>query len=292
VRRLCVGVVVSSVFALFAPACGSDQSSPPTETSFDRKNFSHSTKVDNTWLPLVPGTQLTYEGRANRGTGALPHRIVSIVTDLTKVISGIRAVVIWERDFNEGQMVESELAFQAQDDDGNVWNLGEYPETYEQGKLTGAEDTWLTGRQRAQPGILMRAKPKVGSSSYLQGWAPAIEFRDRAKELKVGQRNCIAGQRCYKNVLVTDEWNPLDPPDGHQVKYYAPGVGTIRVEPGVGDKDQETLVLVGKVRLGAKALAAARAEALKEDARGYKVSKAVYGNTERAKRTARVDRPE
>jgi len=38
--------------------------------------------------------------------------------------------------------------------------------------------------------------------------------------------------------------------------------------------------------------AEARAEALKEDARAYKVSKAVYGNTERAKRTARVDRPE
>ena len=254
--------------------------------------FSRSSTVDNKWLPLVPGTQLTYEGRANRGTGILPHRIVSVVTDLTKVIDGIRAVVIWERDFNEGQMVESELAFQAQDDDGNVWNVGEYPETYEQGKLTGADDTWLTGVDRAKAGVLMRAKPQVGAPSYLQGWAPTIEFRDRAQDVKTGQRVCVNPDRCYTNVLVTDEWNPLDPPDGHQVKYYAPGIGTIRVEPGQGDQDQETLVLVGKVRLSAKALAEARAEALKEDARAYKVSKAVYGHTERAKRTARVDRPE
>ena len=133
------------------------------------------------------------------------------------MIGGIRAVVIWETDFNEGQMVESELAFQAQDNDGNVWNLGEYPEVYEQGKLVGAEDTWLQGVHRAKAGVLMRAKPQVGAPSYLQGWAPKIEFRDRARDVKTGQRNCI-GDRCYKNVLVTDEWNPLDPPDGHQTK--------------------------------------------------------------------------
>jgi hypothetical protein len=284
--------VVASLFALLASACGDDD--PPhavTEKDFPKMKWSHSATVDNTWLPLVPGTQLTYEGRANRGTGILPHRIVSIVTDLTKVINGIRAVVIWERDFNEGQMVESELAFQAQDDDGNVWNVGEYPEVYEQGKLVGAEDTWLQGVQRAKAGVLMRATPQVGAPSYLQGWAPEIDFRDRAQDVKTGQKNCI-GDRCYKNVLVTDEWNPLDPPDGHQTKFYAPGIGTIRVEPGEGDQDQETLVLVEKVRLSAKELANARAEALKEDARAYKVSKAVYGHTPRAKRTARVDRPE
>ena len=162
---------------------------------------------------------------------------------------------------------------------------------YDQGKLVGAEDTWITGLQRARPGILMRAKPKLGSPGYLQGWAPAIEFRDRAKEIKARQRNCVP-VRCYSNVLVTDEWNPLDPPDGHQTKYYAPGVGTVRVEPGVGDQDQETLVLVGKVRLDAKALAEARKAALDEDARGYTVSKDVYGKTPRVERTARVDKPQ
>ena len=89
-RRLCVGVVVASLLALLASACGSDEPPPATEKPFKHSNFSDSSKVDNTWLPLVPGTQLTYEGRANRGTGVLPHRIVSVVTDLTKVIDGIR----------------------------------------------------------------------------------------------------------------------------------------------------------------------------------------------------------
>jgi hypothetical protein len=138
--------------------------------------------------------------------------------------------------------------------------------------------------KRATPGVLMRTKPRVGSSSYLQGSAPDIEFRDRAKEYKTGHRSCVP-VKCFTNVLVTDEWNPLDPPDGHQLKYYAQGVGTIRVEPGQGSRDQETLVLVKNVKLSPKELAEVRAEALKLDKRAYDVSEDVYGKTPPAKYT-------
>ena len=71
------------------------------------------------------------KGAANRGQGRRPHQVITTVTDLTKVIDGVRTVVIWERDINDGRLLEGELAFQAQDDDGNVWNLGEYPEEYD-----------------------------------------------------------------------------------------------------------------------------------------------------------------
>jgi hypothetical protein len=40
-----------------------------TEKDFDRGNFPASAKVDNSWYPLVPGTQYILEGRANRGEG-------------------------------------------------------------------------------------------------------------------------------------------------------------------------------------------------------------------------------
>jgi hypothetical protein len=95
-----------------------------------RSNFPAAARVDNPWYPLVPGTQYLLEGRANRGEGRQPHRVIFTVTDLTKVIDGVRPVVIWDRDINEGQLEESELAFQAQDNDGNVWLHGEYPERW------------------------------------------------------------------------------------------------------------------------------------------------------------------
>ena len=40
---------------------------------FDSNNFAYPTKINNKWLPLVPGTQLILEGRANRGGVPLPH---------------------------------------------------------------------------------------------------------------------------------------------------------------------------------------------------------------------------
>ena len=63
----------------------------------------------------MPGTRLTLEGRANRGGGPLPHTVTFTVTDLTKVIAGVRTRVAWDVDVNEGELSETELAFFAQD---------------------------------------------------------------------------------------------------------------------------------------------------------------------------------
>jgi hypothetical protein len=122
-------VVIAAALPLLLPACGSggtvddaqgrqavsaattNVAKDVTEKDFDRGNFPPSAKVDNPWYPLVPGTQYIMEGRANRGEGRQPHRVVFTVTDLTKVIDGVRTIVVWDRDINEGQLEEAELAF-------------------------------------------------------------------------------------------------------------------------------------------------------------------------------------
>ena len=91
------------------------------------------------------GHQLVMVGTANRGQGQGAHRVVFTVTDIAKEIDGVRSLVVWDRDFQDGALVEAELSFWAQDDDGNVWNMGEYPEEWEDGELAGAPSTWLTG---------------------------------------------------------------------------------------------------------------------------------------------------
>ena len=205
------------------------------------------------------------------------------MTDLTKEIDGVRARIVWDRDFQDGELVEAELSFWAQDDDGNVWNLGEYPEVWEDGKLDGAPDTWLTGTQRAKAGIHMLADPHTGTPSYVQGRAPLIEFLDRAKVAAAHQRTCVP-VACYRDVLVTDEWNPLDQPaDGHQLKYSAPGVGVVRIE-AVGGDEQETLVLSKYEQLTSAAFADADAKVLKLDGDAYTLAKAVWAGTPPAER--------
>jgi hypothetical protein len=49
--------------------------------------------VENRAFPLVPGTQFVYRGKIIEGGASTPHSVVFTVTDLTKVVDGVRTVV-------------------------------------------------------------------------------------------------------------------------------------------------------------------------------------------------------
>ncbi|OLE29008.1 MAG: hypothetical protein AUG44_05745 [Actinobacteria bacterium 13_1_20CM_3_71_11] len=245
-------------------------------TPFDRRDFTDPTRIDNRFLPFVPGTQFILEGSAATSGGAVTRRIVLTVTDLTKVINGVRSAVLLDVDINDGQLAEAELAFQAQDSAGRVWDQGEYPEEYENGKFVGAPSTWISGVAGAEAGQHMLAHLAVGGRTYLQGFAPRIDFLDCAKVFKEHQRICVSGT-CYNDVLEIEESSPLDPDNARQHKFYAPGVGNIKITP-VNDPEAETLDLVRVNHLGAPALGAVRTAACLLETRAYKVS-AVYRTT-------------
>jgi len=240
---------------------------------FARNNFDRSTNIDNKWLPLKPGTQYVYKGYTQEGKKRVPHRVVFTVTDLTKMIDGVRTVVCWDTDYSAGQLVETELIFFAQDNDGNVWHLGQYRETYDELEFVGGR-AWLAGIEGARAGIFMKAAPRPGTPSYSQGYAPPpYNWTDRAKVDQVGQKTCVPSG-CYEDVLVIAE-SSKEELDAHQLKYYARGVGNVRVGwRGKGEKTRETLELVEVVKFGPDDLAKARAEALELEKRAY-----TYGRT-------------
>lgn len=256
-----------------------EQARTAVHTDFDPDNFPESPKIDNRFSPLEPGMQFTYEGRSNRGGGRLPHKVVFTVTGLTKEIDGVRAITLWDRDINNGKQLEGELAFWAQDDDGNVWLLGEYPEEYDdEGNFEAAPDTWFSGVDRARAGIMMRGDPQPGTGTYRQGYAPTIGFGDVAFVWKTGQKECVAG-KCYDDVLITDETNPEEPQDGHQLKYYAPDIGNIEAAPGRGGVEREVLELTKFARLDPGALEFANKNALRLEQRAYDKRNKVYSQT-------------
>jgi hypothetical protein len=275
---------------LVASACGKERPSSAvagasftkkiaTEKDFDRNQFSDPTTIDNQWFPLKPGTQFVYEGSAIQDDRSIARRVIFTITDLTKVIDGVRTLVAWDRDYNNGQLVEPELVFFAQDDDGNVWSLGQYPEEYEDGELVNAP-AWIAGLQGAKAGLVMRAQPQTGTANYSQGLGPKVGYADRAKVRKVGYETCVAFG-CYQDVLVTEEWDAADPAS-RQLKYYAPGVGNIRVGWAGQDEEREVLSLVNLVQLSPQALAEVDRQALRLEQRAYVVSKNVYGRTDPA----------
>ena len=258
------------------------RSSAPTDCGpgslpdFKAGNFPHKPRVDNTWLPMEPGTRSEFSGTVKDLTTSPPevhtHRIVSIVTGLTKEIDGVRTVVLWDRDYSDGVLEESELAFFAQTEKGAVWLLGEYPEEFDAGKFAGAPSTFIAGVDKARAGIVMLAHPSTGSGPTTQASAPSIGFLD-----------CGQVVSRSSTILKIDEFNPLDGASaGHQQKYYRAGVGTFKVTATSGDS-QEFLKLDSTTTLNADALAAVNKRALAQDRHGYTVSPDVYGTTERAR---------
>jgi hypothetical protein len=286
-RRPRIIFVAAALVALSASACQSETSPEATavtdtgvETTtesvisareisaedFDPSLFDDSsTTIDNEWFPLKPGTRWVWRGSTQEEDARIPHSIVFTITDLTKVINGVRTVVGWDRDYSDGELVEAELIFLAQDKDGNIWHFGQYSEAFEEGEFVGGS-TWLAGLEGSKAGIWVKSKPKLGKPAYSMGFAPAPYYWDDfAKTFKMGQKTCVPAD-CYEDVLVTDEFEPRKP-GAHQLKYYARGVGNVRTGWRGKDADKEVLVLVRVVRLGPADLAKARTEALKLETR-------------------------
>jgi hypothetical protein len=245
---------------------------------FNAGNFyKTSINVTNKWLPLKPWTRYVYEGTSVDEGEKFAHRVVITVTDFTKVIDGVNCVVSWDLDYSEGELVEAELAFFAQDKDGNVWRMGEYPVEYEEDKIIDAPG-WISGTEGSIAGIEMYANPTVEMPSYSQGWAPSVDFTDRAMVDQTGIKNCVPLD-CYEDVIVIAELS-LSEPDAQQLKYFAPGVGNIRVGwRGEGEMTQEVLELVEIQNVVLGAVDEARKEAMELEKYAYENSEDVYGKT-------------
>jgi uncharacterized membrane protein YkoI len=273
--------IVASLLISVAPVGAAEQEKAYED--FASAKFDRSLVIDNKWFPLKPGTQYTWEGTTVDDEGDQePHTVIFTVTDLIKEIDGVRTVVCWDRDFADDELEEAEIVFFAQDNNGNVWHLGQYPEEYDNGKVVAAP-TWLHGINDGKAGIMMKAEPKLGAPSYSQGLSLSTRWTDRAVAFQVGQKTTVP-YGSFDNVLVIQEWDQEEP-HARQLKYYAPGMGNIRVGwRAEKDKDQEVLELVKVEQLDADELAKAREEALELEKRAYEASKDVYAKSNPSER--------
>jgi hypothetical protein len=245
---------------------------------FDPKRFSRPTTVTNKWMPLPPGKQLAYQGSVVDEGRRIPHELIFTVTDMVKTINGISVVVCHEIDLSRGRLDEQELVFFAQDDDGNVWHLGQIRETYDTdgGEFVGLR-AWMVGHlEGARAGIMMKADPQPGLPSYSQGLAPGVfQWTDRARVKSLTESTTVAAGS-FNPVLVTEEFDQ-EYPNAVQLKYYAQGVGTVRVGYTGNDPLQEVLELVRITDLTPAQIDETRKTVAAIEARAY-----VYATTQPA----------
>lgn len=191
-------------------------------------------RVTNRYFPLTPGKTLHYTGVRD---GA-PTKHTFAVTRQTKVVMGIPCAVISDVVTQNGSLVEKTTDWYAQDNLGNVWYFGEDTAEYQNGVVTSTAGTWEAGVDKAQPGIVMPASPRVGQA-FRQEYRPGVAL-DEAKILSVDATAHVPAGT-YRHLVVAFDKNPLDPSKKER-KWYAPGIGFVKaVLKGAGHSETTEL---------------------------------------------------
>jgi hypothetical protein len=245
-RLAAITATVTLATGLLVGGCGSDDSDsdgtaetgagselPQGSEPVDLDPADFTTKIDNPYWPMEPGTRWVYSETDEDGK----HRIVVTVTDKTKEIAnGIEARVV--RDVvSNGEPIEITDDWYAQDSAGNVWYLGEKTAEYEHGKLVTRAGSFEAGVDGAQPGIIMPAEPEVGQTyrqEYYEGKA-----EDEGKVVSLDQQAEVPAGH-YPHTLLINDLNPLEPKVS-ELKFYEKGVGpvlAVSVSGEAGDREE------------------------------------------------------
>ena len=192
------------------------------------------TEITNQYFTLAPGTTHIYELKTDEET----ERIEVQVTNETREVMGVETVVVWDRVWLDGELIEDTKDWFAQDSEGSVWYFGEESKDMEGGVVVSTAGSWEAGVDGAKPGIVMMALPKVGDAyrqEYYEG-----EAEDLGEVLALGERIEVP-LGSYDDCLKTKDWNPLEP-DAIENKYYCPAVGFVALEVDIDSGDRVELI--------------------------------------------------
>jgi len=232
-----VTALMSAAALALVPGCGGSESTPLPQgadpVELDAADFS--AEIDNDYWPMRPGSRWVYRETDADGT---EQRVVVTVTDDTRTVLGIEARVVHDAVTEDGELVEDTFDWYAQDDEGNVWYLGEDTKEYEDGDVTTTAGSWEAGVDGALPGIVVPADPEAGMR-YRQEYY-AGEAEDSAEVLGISERAEVP-YGTFDGVLLTKDFTPLDP-DVLEYKLYARGVGPVLVLGISGGAAREELV--------------------------------------------------
>ncbi len=192
------------------------------QRAIDPADFSAT--ITNPLLPLSHlGARVLIGAESDEGD-TITTRLESRVLPETTIVAGVRVLILEEKAYQDGQLIEVALDYFAQHKNGDVYYFGERVDNYVNGKLKNHNGQWLVGENGAQPGVFMPAVPKLGETLSLE-LAPGVA-EDKATVLSLTESaNVPAGS--YRNCLKTREFTPLEP-GLEEFKWYCPGAGLVK----------------------------------------------------------------
>src|SRR5215204_1028305 len=248
--RYRIQAIAAALVMLFAAGCGANenaasgqkgkgsgspqdlpQGAEPVQP--DPQGFT--TRIDNPYWPMDPGTRWTYSETDQEG--ARLKVVVTVSDETKKIANGVIARVVRDTVTENGEIIEDTFDWYAQDEEGNIWYLGENTAEFENGKLKTKEGSFEAGVDGALSGIIMPADPEDGMryrQEYYEG-----EAEDNGEVLSTREMAEVPNGR-YDHALLTKDTTPIEP-NVLEYKLYAKGVGpvlTLAVSGGPGSREE------------------------------------------------------
>jgi hypothetical protein len=206
------------LFALipFAVACGSHRADVAVATSTEAPSWSAERASKHPYFPLRPGATWTYLG-ASEG-----HRVreQAHVLPATAMVGGAPCIGLAQERHHDDQWHETTVLWFSASRDGSLWLFGEQTESASAQDPAAGQDSWLAGRDGAEPVLWLPGTPVPGQRLTL----PLPHGEEVVEILAIdGQTRVPAGS--FSGCLVVAE--TPDDPDDADIILYAPGVGRV-----------------------------------------------------------------
>lgn len=224
--------------------------------------FSNPRNITNPYLPLaslkqdiLEGTEGTAKVRIERTPKRDVHKTFTIGEQK------VEALAVEDREFQNGELSEVALDYFAQANDGTVLYLGEDVDEYKKGKIVGHSGSWLFGKDTKNPGVILPARPSVGTKFKSEDVNTDIHEDDEI--VSVSESVTVPAGKFRNCVKVKETLAEGDV----EYKYFAFGIGCVREVPGEGDvvlKSHQTLRSKEEIQQDAKAQAAQQASGSKK----------------------------
>jgi len=220
-------VVATLLSIMTLVSCHKDQpvpKGPPAPLPDINAAVSEPTTITNPYYG--PGTNQIYVYVGGE-VGVDPEEEIRIERrSQTKQVMGITCIIHHDVVLLDGVLIEDTDDWLAQDDQGNLWYMGEFVENFEDdGTFADNDGSWEAGVDGALPGYWLSANPQPGDR-YMQEYWPG-EAEDFAGVEGFATVNIALGQ--FTDCLITRDINPFEE-NVYELKYYAPGIGFIKEE--------------------------------------------------------------
>ena len=175
---------------------------------------------------------------------------------------------------------ENELAFFAQDDDGNIWHFGQYPEEYD-GEEIVKTPTWIAGLHGARPGVDDAGRASAAHPELRGGLGVFRRELDRSRQGGSGRAADVRSGRLLHRRAGDRRVQPRRAGCTTSSSTTRQASAASRVGwRGAKEEEREVLVLVSLEHLSATQMEEVRRTVLAQEARAYDISPDVYGTTQ------------